>query len=275
MGFSDFCHGNLGDQAVPGPAIVQQVQQEPGTSSWCGGSFTVQKTLQEHNQNSDDAQQITAHRMRARFASLTAAAVAGVVFVAGCSGSSAANSASGPASDRASSSSAGKALPYAGAPKVENPLPASVLSGHPCDSAFAPGQVGHILGEEPQGRHADNGSLGAQCHWVNSESGAALTVLYVTEASDGLSAVYANSKQQSTVWRPLSTVRELPAVAHSAYGPKGDKSFCQVSVGINDQHDVDVSVTLSPAKVGAVDPCGVTAQIAGMVVTNLAQRAGK
>ncbi|MFE3780313.1 DUF3558 domain-containing protein [Amycolatopsis sp. NPDC059090] len=196
------------------------------------------------------------------------------MFVAGCAGGSAASTASGPASDRVPSSSAGKALPYAGAPKVENPLPASVLAGHPCDSAFAPGQVGHILGKELQGRHADNGSLGAQCHWVNSGSGAALTVLYVTEASDGLSALYANSKPQSTVWRPLPAVRGLPAVAHSAYGPKGDKSFCQVSIGINDQHDVDVSVTLSSAKVGEVDPCDVTAQIAGMVVTNLAQRAG-
>ncbi|MYW90559.1 hypothetical protein G3I59_07980 [Amycolatopsis rubida] len=57
--FSDFYHGNLGDQALPAPAIVQQVQQGPGTSSWDSGSSTVQKMIQEHNQNSDDAQQIT------------------------------------------------------------------------------------------------------------------------------------------------------------------------------------------------------------------------
>lgn len=57
--FSDFYHGNLGDQAVPAPVIVQQVQQGPGTSSWDSGSATVQKMIQEHNQNSDDAQQIT------------------------------------------------------------------------------------------------------------------------------------------------------------------------------------------------------------------------
>ncbi|ATY09621.1 hypothetical protein CU254_03440 [Amycolatopsis sp. AA4] len=57
--FSDLYHGNLGDQALPAPAIVQQVQQGPGTSSWDSGSSTVQKMIQEHNQNSDDAQQIT------------------------------------------------------------------------------------------------------------------------------------------------------------------------------------------------------------------------
>lgn len=57
--FSDFYHGNLGDQALPAPAIVQQVQQGPGTSSWDSGSSMVQKMIQEHNQNGDDAQQIT------------------------------------------------------------------------------------------------------------------------------------------------------------------------------------------------------------------------
>ncbi|MFD2466535.1 hypothetical protein [Amycolatopsis silviterrae] len=57
--FSDFYHGNLGDQAVPAPEIVQQVQQGPGTSSWDSGSATVRDVTQEHNQNSDDAQQIT------------------------------------------------------------------------------------------------------------------------------------------------------------------------------------------------------------------------
>ncbi|WP_409466737.1 DUF3558 domain-containing protein [Amycolatopsis sp. GA6-003] len=197
-----------------------------------------------------------------------AAAAAAAVFVAGCSSSSPSGLPAG------QTSAAGKALPYAGAPKVENPLPASVLSSHPCDSAFTPEQVGRILGKEEQGKHADNPALGAQCHWANSESGSALSVLYVTEVSDGLSAVYASSKPQSTVWRPLPNVRGLPAVAHSAYGPQGDKSFCQVSVGISDNHDVDVSVTLSPAKIGVVSPCDVTAQVSAMVVANLMQKAG-
>ncbi|WP_329068979.1 hypothetical protein [Amycolatopsis sp. NBC_01480] len=57
--FSDLYHGNLGEQAVPAPVIVQQVQQGPGTTSWDTGSATVQKIAQQHNQNSDDVQQIS------------------------------------------------------------------------------------------------------------------------------------------------------------------------------------------------------------------------
>ncbi|GAA1035509.1 MULTISPECIES: DUF3558 domain-containing protein [Amycolatopsis] len=212
--------------------------------------------------------------MKVKFASFSAGIATTVVLVAGCSGGSTPSPPPVSSGVPASSSAAGKTLPYAGAPKVEKPLPDSVLTVHPCDSAFTSGQVGKILGKEIQGKQADNASLGAQCHWVNSDSGAALTVLYVTKVSDGLSAVYANSKPQSTVWRPLPLVQGLPAVAHSTYGPQGDKSFCQVSIGISDEHDVDVSVTLSPSKVGAKDPCDVTAQISDMVVANLKQKAG-
>ncbi|MGW7534619.1 DUF3558 domain-containing protein [Amycolatopsis sp. NPDC054798] len=212
--------------------------------------------------------------MKVKFTSLSAGIAATVVLAAGCSGGSTPNPPPVSPDAPASSSAAGKTLPYAGAPKVENPLPDSVLSTHPCDSAFTSEQVSKVLGKAIQGKHADNASLGAQCHWVNSDSGAILTALYVTKISDGLSAVYANSKPQSTVWRPLPSVQGFPAVAHSAYGPQGDKSFCQVSIGISDQHDVDVSVTLSPSKVGTTNPCDVTAQISGMVVTNLKQKAG-
>ena len=212
--------------------------------------------------------------MKTKFASSSAGIAATIVLVAACSGGSTPGLPSVSPNVPDSSSAAGKTLPYAGAPKVENPLPDSVLSAHPCDSAFTSGQVREILGKEIQGRRADNSSLGAQCHWVNSDSGAALTVLYVTRTSEGLSAVYANSKPHSTVWRPLHSVQGFPAVAHSAYGEEGDKSFCQVSIGISDRHDVDVSVTLSPSRVGAKNPCDVTAQISDIVVASLKQKAG-
>ncbi|MGW4398549.1 DUF3558 domain-containing protein [Amycolatopsis nivea] len=212
--------------------------------------------------------------MKGKFAKVSVGIAATVMLAAGCSGGSTPAPPPVLPGIPGSSSAAGKSLPYAGAPKVENPLPDSVLSTHPCDSAFTSGQVLEILGKEVPGKHADNSSLGAQCHWLNSDSGAVLTVLYVTKVSDGLSAVYANSKPQSTVWRPLPLTQGLPAVAHSSYGAKGDKSFCQVSIGINDRHDVDVSVTLSPSKVGTKNPCDVTAQISEMVVVSLKQRAG-
>ncbi|GAA3561785.1 hypothetical protein GCM10022222_51960 [Amycolatopsis ultiminotia] len=57
--FSDLYHGNLGDQAVPAPVIVQKVQQGQGTTSWHDGSATVQKVANAQHQVSDDAQQLS------------------------------------------------------------------------------------------------------------------------------------------------------------------------------------------------------------------------
>lgn len=209
--------------------------------------------------------------MKVRFATLAAVAVAGTVFAAGCSGGSTPSKGMGAANP--SPSVAGKTLPYAGAPKVEHPLPGSVLSAHPCDSALTPDQVGEALTQKLRGEHDDKPELGAQCHWTNSDVGAGVSVIYVTKVSDGLSAVYANTKPKSKVWRPLPPIQEHPAVAHSTYGAEGSKSFCQVSFGISDNYSVGVSVNLSPAKVGAqTDPCDAAARVADMVVTNLKQK---
>ncbi|MFE3173533.1 DUF3558 domain-containing protein [Amycolatopsis sp. NPDC059090] len=212
--------------------------------------------------------------MRARFFPWVAGAGVATTLVAACAGGSAPSPPSSSAGVPSSPSETGKTLPYAGAPKVESPLPDSVLSGHPCDGGLTPEQVGQILNQKPQGEHDDEAALGSQCHWTNSDAGAIVSVLYSTKTSDGLSAVYANTKPKSTVWRSLPAVQGFPAVAHSTYSTEGSKSFCQVSVGVNDRHTVDISITLGKAKVGNTDPCGVTAQVADMVVTNLKQKAG-
>ncbi|MGW4398548.1 DUF3558 domain-containing protein [Amycolatopsis nivea] len=210
--------------------------------------------------------------MKVRFASLTAVAVVGTMFTAGCSIGSTPQRDAGAVSPPPSA--VGKTLPYAGAPKVEHPLPESVLSAHPCDGALTPDQLRRILDQTPKGERDDWDALGAQCHWINSDAGAIVSVLYGTKAPDGLSAVYANTKPKSSVWLPLPPVRSFPAVAHSTYGPEGSKSFCQVSVGVSDQHTVNVSITLGQAKVGKVAPCEVAAQITDMVVANLMRTAG-
>ncbi|MFD2473063.1 DUF3558 domain-containing protein [Amycolatopsis silviterrae] len=212
--------------------------------------------------------------MRARVFPWAAGAGAAIALVSACSGGSVPNPASSSAAAPSSPSATGKTLPYAGAPKVESPLPDSVLSSHPCDGGLTPDQVGRILSQKPQGEHGDEAALGAQCHWTNSDAGAIVSVLYSTKTADGLSEVYANTKPKSTVWRPLPPVQGFPAVAHSTYSAGGSKSFCQVSVGVSDQHTVDVSITLGQAKVGKADPCDVTAQVADMVIANLKKKAG-
>ncbi|WP_409466735.1 DUF3558 domain-containing protein [Amycolatopsis sp. GA6-003] len=212
--------------------------------------------------------------MRMRF-SVSVVSVVAAVLLTGCSGGSAPNPVPGATNAPPSSSATGKALPYAGAPKVEHPLPESVLAVHPCDGALTPEQVKTLLGKPTQGEHADNPALGTECHWGNRDTGSLATVIYSTKVADGLSAAYANTKPQATIWRPLAPIQGLPAVAASVYKQQATiKSFCQVTVGISDQKTFDASVSLGDSQIGKKDPCEAAAIVADMVVTNLKQKAG-
>ncbi|MYW91032.1 DUF3558 domain-containing protein [Amycolatopsis rubida] len=170
--------------------------------------------------------------------------------------------------------SAPAALPHSGAPKVEHPLPSSVLSGDPCRTALTKTQVGRIITTMPAGKARTLSGLGPTCDWSNIDSGAAVRVGYVTDDHQGLSAVYQNSRPKVKVWRPLPPIQGFPAVAFSDFDGIGLNSACQVSFGTSDDLSVDVSITLGESKAGKADPCAVAAQAADIVVTNLRQRAG-
>ncbi|WP_432849192.1 DUF3558 domain-containing protein [Amycolatopsis sp. CA-161197] len=190
-----------------------------------------------------------------------------LAFAAGCSGSLAAV----PATTNPSPTA--PALPHSGAPKVQNPLPASVLAGDPCQQALTADQLEKILGTAPQGKR-DDASIGPACNWTNADTAAVVGVGYTSQTHQGLSALYQNTKPQATVWKELAPIQGFPAVAHSTYESGTNTGFCQVSVGIADDLSFDASLGLSTAKIGKVDPCGVAEQVADMVVTNLRQKAG-
>ncbi|HWD07332.1 MAG TPA: DUF3558 domain-containing protein [Amycolatopsis sp.] len=193
---------------------------------------------------------------------------AALVLVTSCSGG---NGGTAGTPSSAPPSTTTTTLPYAGAPKVEHPLPASVLAGDPCQYALTSDQLHQIFGITPQGKRNDTSGLGPACDWVDSDTGAAASVNYVTDTHQGLSGVYANTKPQVRLWQVLPAIQGYPAVGHSS---SDDKDFCQVSVGIRDDLTVDVSLGLSSAKVGTADPCTTAARVADFVVTNLRQRAG-
>ena len=199
---------------------------------------------------------------------LSGTAVA-IALTAGCSANAPDASVSPPVS-----SPTAAALPHSGAPKVEHPLPASVLSGDPCREALKPDQLEQILGIAPQGKRHDDAALGTACDWNNSTTGAAATVGYTTQVHDGLSAVYENTKPQSSVWRELPLIQGFPAVAYTVTSSGTHGGFCQVSVGISDSLTVDASLTLRRAKIGNTDACELAPRVADMVVTNLRQKAG-
>ncbi|MDQ7809367.1 DUF3558 domain-containing protein [Amycolatopsis sp. A133] len=178
-----------------------------------------------------------------------------------------------PVSPGANASSSG--LPYAGAPKVPDPLPISVLSGDPCVDALTPQQVVAAVGVEVPGKRGDLSQIGPACTWFNRDTGGAVGVSYTVNTHVGLSGVYANTQPQSAVWKELPPVQGFPVVAHA--GSKGGaipEGFCQASIGLADSFSIDVSLTLGSSKKHTEDACSLITQIADMTVTTLKAKAG-
>jgi hypothetical protein len=189
-----------------------------------------------------------------------------VALAAGCSGKPAAAPTNTP-----SPSPTGETLPHSGAPKVEHPLPESVLSGDPCQGALTPDQLQQILGTAPQGEPDSTAGLGPSCDW---HADASVSVSYVTQDHQGLSAVYKNTKPQAAVWRVLPLIQGFPAVGYVDKAGANSGDICQVGVGVADDLSFGATLQLSLAKKGSADPCDLAARVADMVVTNLRQKAG-
>jgi hypothetical protein len=192
------------------------------------------------------------------------------IALAGCSGDPGAGGS--PPSTQPASSPAVSTPPYAGAPKVANPLPVSALAGDPCATALTAEQTKTLFGQVEQGTRSDHGALGPTCEWSNLDTGALVLVTY-DSTHDGLSSVYRGIKPTAIVWREAS-VQGFPAAAHVTDLGGSKDAFCDLSVGIADSASVDIGLTISRAKVGKSDPCTVDLQVADMVIGNLKQKAG-
>ncbi|RJQ76452.1 hypothetical protein [Amycolatopsis panacis] len=57
--FSDLYHGNLGDQAVPAPALVQKIIASQGAQSWHEGSETAKTLARMHDEGNDLVRRIS------------------------------------------------------------------------------------------------------------------------------------------------------------------------------------------------------------------------
>ncbi|WP_336158208.1 DUF3558 domain-containing protein [Amycolatopsis sp. VC5-11] len=175
-----------------------------------------------------------------------------------------------PATSPPESSPNSPSLPYAGAPKVENPLPDSVISGSPCD-ALTPEQVKADVGHAADGQPDTLPGSGPSCNWFNS-AGANLAVFFTNKRHEGLSPYYSQTRKQMKRFDVLPPIQGYPAVAYSDK-PGPVSSFCQVAVGIADTADFVVGVHVGDES--TADACPVATQIAGQVLTNLKQKAGR
>ncbi|WP_409496843.1 DUF3558 domain-containing protein [Amycolatopsis sp. cmx-11-12] len=159
--------------------------------------------------------------------------------------------------------------PYAGAPAVRDPLPSTVLAGHPCALALTPTQVEQVLGGKAVGKPDRNESAGPACLWEIPATARTVMVVFATSHRQGLSEVYpSHSPDEGWVWREL-TVGGFPAVAMTGDSPW----YCTVTVGLADDAAVRVSLV---GRVGDThDVCTATGQAAELVVATLKKGAGR
>lgn len=165
------------------------------------------------------------------------------------------------------SSSSNAQQPSTGAPKIADPLPASLIQGDPCkvltDSQLKTLFSGASLDVQPS---RDTG-VAKQCHWANLDRGSGVSVQLVYAWTDGLGHVYA--KKNEGFFKELAPVQGYPVVA---YGPTDDRSTgrCSVAIGIADNAAFEVDVKLADSQTGKnVDPCQDAQHVADLAVTTL------
>ncbi|KMS81362.1 DUF3558 domain-containing protein [Prauserella rugosa] len=162
-------------------------------------------------------------------------------------------------------------LPHSGAPAVDQPLPESVLSGHPCD-LLERAQVEDALGEgASQGTVADEEGLGPRCDWGSARQDAGFVVSFYTDAAQGLSSWYANTRPKMKIFEEVEPIDGLPTVA---FKKSHDDPICTLVTGISDKYAVGTTVTISTEKEDeGVDACQVGRQLATEVIGKLKAKA--
>ena len=214
--------------------------------------------------------------MSRRFSAVFALVCAGAGLLSACSGGTVGGTPAPATGSSALSSGSGAASSSANAddvPKVTTPLPATVLDGSPCDSALTSAQVVSFIGT-PKTPERDDIATGPACTWFSLDGGSGqIGVYYNTKGPGGLAVTYHNVKPQSERWEPTS-LQGYPAVAGTGKGEDQNATGgCNVFVGIRDDLDFGVSLTLGDnARKRGVDSCEGAKDVANTVLTNLKGR---
>jgi hypothetical protein len=195
--------------------------------------------------------------------------------LAGCSGGTASGNPTTPPGSPPASTTASSTAASDGAPPVQNPLPAKVLDGSPCDTALTNADVKEFIGNSDPAKH-DEDPTGQICFWYNAAgSGARIGVTYQTEIDGGLRLAYKNVKPTAVRWDVLQPIQGYPAVS---YLPAGDdpnaKSQCHIVVAVADNLSYSVGMVVSNnAQQRGIDGCTAGRDVADRVMTNLKARA--
>ena len=154
------------------------------------------------------------------------------------------------------------------APKVAHPIDTTKYQAAPCGLLTAT-QVAQY-GISRAGNASDGTTpLGPGCSW-SQLGGSGLTVQFITANKAGLTSLYINKDiivNGGGYWE-ATTVQGYPGVFNSSLDDRktGD---CSLAVGVTDTLTYNVAVTADQSTPQYKDPCGMTGQIADMVLTTL------
>jgi uncharacterized protein DUF3558 len=164
-----------------------------------------------------------------------------------------------------------EALPYAGAPKVDDPLDTSTYEKDPCKSLTA--DQAEYLSLPRTGKPTENEVLGIGCDWFNEETRGEVQIVFLVGDPRGLSPEYdADKKGRWEYFEELPDIDGYPAVIRLGTDDR-DAGHCTVVVGVADDMAFETILRLSEVNVGTLKPCEVAADVAGMAVKTMKEEA--
>lgn len=202
--------------------------------------------------------------------SLALASLLVIAIVSACTISSEGDPRPGDPTGSTSSNSTGNGeeeLPFAGAPKVNNPLDTSRYEQDPCRSLTTDQAQSQNL--PATGTPAENVALGVGCTWFNEQTRGEVDIVFIVDDPRGLSPEYAaNNRGVWAFFDVLPEIEGYPAVARSR-GDDRDDGACTIVVGVADDMAFESSVQLSLAKIRKRDPCQAAVEVARLALQTM------
>lgn len=156
-------------------------------------------------------------------------------------------------------------LPFAGAPKVNDPLNTARYEQDPCKSLTS--DQTQDLDLPTTGEIMDGVALGTGCEWFNQDTRGEVKIVFIVDDPRGLSPEYASKNQGK--WKnfdELPSIEGYPAITRN--GPD-DFGGCTVVVGVADDMAFESIVQLSQVNVGKMEPCVAASDVAGMALRTM------
>src|SRR6476469_1028962 len=168
-------------------------------------------------------------------------------------------------------SSTAAELPYAGAPKVSDPLDTSTYEKDPCKSLTA--DQAEYLTLPRTGRPTENEVLGVGCDWRNEQTRGDVQIVFLVDDPRGLSPEYdADKRGEWEYFKELPNIEGYPAVIRLGTDDR-EIGHCTVVAGAADDMAFETILRLSQANVGQKDPCDKASEVAGMALKTMKEQA--